>query len=114
MAMLPSFVRGEATIMRPALVAERGSNVPDYGSCSTIANVRCSIQPASSTTDWASGEQGATVRAAAYFDPGTDVRRGDVVESAGTRWLVDGIPHAWSSPTGRVSSITVQLVEWEG
>lgn len=114
MPMLPSFVRDEATIMRPAPVSERGSTVSDYGDCSIVATVPCSIQPVSSASDWAAGERTATVRANAFFNPGTDVRRGDVVSSAGTSWLVDGVPHVWNSPTGRVSSITVQLVSWEG
>ena len=42
------------------------------------------------------------------------IEEGDRIEFGGATYVVDGIPYAWKSPTGRVSSKQARLKKWAG
>jgi predicted YcjX-like family ATPase len=46
--------------------------------------------------------------------PGTDVKAGDRIEYDGNVYTINGEPKAWTSPTGRVSHIQLNIERWAG
>ena len=112
--MLPSFAREAVTVSRAPYKDERGTKVRDWASESvTHATVRgCSFQPVSSETYWTDVSQAVTVSARLFMPPGTDVQPDDRITVRGTDYAIQGAPEAWESPTGAVSHIVVNLIEW--
>ena len=110
---LPSFCRTTVTVKRPATIIERGVEVPDPGHYATHKINGCYVQ-FRDTDITLDQRQGLTVRAVAYFPPGSDIRVGDLVVYNGVEYKIDGAPFLVQSPTGRISHIKAELVDWEG
>lgn len=112
--MLPSFCTRTVTVIRAPLVESRGARVRDWGAASTHEITGCSAQPAG--TGLATGEArlATTVRLTVLMPPGSDILKGDRVLVDGLTYDIDGEPQAWVSPTGRLSHIIVNLVDWRG
>lgn len=112
--MLPSFARDVVTIHRPKLCEERGAQVKDYSDASTHVVTSCSFQPSQSSTNWTDPRQAVTVRAVLFAPPSADIKRDDLVEFDGVKYAIEGAPHSWKSPSGRVDHIQCSLIDWEG
>lgn len=112
--MLPSFAKKTALIERAPYKDERGTSVRDWASESIVqATVSgCSFQPSSSETVWADVSQAVTIQARLYVPPNTDVQPDDRVTVDGKRYAIQGAPETWESPTGAVSHIVLNLVDW--
>ena len=110
---LPSFCRTTVTVKRPGTKTERGVVVPDYDNETTIpiSGVSVQFRTTGMTLDQ---RDGVTVRAVVYFPPGANVKAGDKLVYNEVEYKVDGAPLPVESPTGRVSHIKAQLVDWEG
>lgn len=112
--MMPSFARDSVKIIRGKVTEERGTTVIDFADAKTHDIGRCSFQPVSSATTWTDARQAVTVRAVLYLPPSADIRSGDIVEFNGVRYAIDGAPHEWRSPSGRVDNIQCSLIDWQG
>lgn len=83
---MPDWATVAVTIERPATKEARGARVPD--------------------------QSATTTRMTLFAPPGTDVRRGDRVTYAGTRYAIDGEPIRYPSPLGGLDHIECSLVDW--
>lgn len=110
--MMPSWARDTVTIHRAPLVDERGTQVRDYDKAETHEIRRCSFQHANSQTTWNDPRQAVTVKANLWLPSGSDIAEGDLVEFEGTKYAIDGAPHPWRSPSGRVDHIQCALIDW--
>lgn len=112
--MMPSFARDVVTVHRAKLVEERGTKVPDYRNAKTHTIGRCSFQPVNSATSWTDPRQAVTVKATLFLPAGSDIKQGDLVEFEGAKYAIDGAPHPWRSPSGRIDHIQCALIDWKG
>lgn len=110
---LPSFCRTTVTVKRPKTITARGVAVPDPDNetSTSISGVSVQFRATDMTLDQ---RDGVTVRAVVYFPPGADVKAGDKLVYGDVEYKIDGAPLPIESPTGRVSHIKAQLVDWEG
>lgn len=111
---LPSFCRKGVTVERARYVTERGTQVCDWDDPERHVIEGCDAQPRSSSTQWNDPAQAETVRLTLRLPPDSDIRAGDRVVVDGVRYAVDGAPHVWQSPSGRVSHVECQLIDWRG
>ena len=112
--MLPSFCRDEVEVWRAPLVTERGKQVRDWQGAAMHPVAGCSVQRASTDGTWGLPRSGATVRMTLWMPPGADIEFGDKVVADGREYALDGEPLPWRSPTGAVSHLVADLVDWRG
>ena len=125
--MLPSFCRDTVTVVHPGVRHERGAPIPDWENATETVVDGCSYQPYATTTNTVREHVGVAplVRpikdeGRLYMPPGTEIADGDAVlvpvgeSRAVRRFLVNGIPMPWRSPTGRVSHVAVELIAYKG
>lgn len=112
--MMPTFARDEVTISRAPYVVERGTKVRDWQKAESHKEMGCSFQPVSSATSWSDPRQAQTIRATLYLPASADIQAEDLVEFDGTTYAIDGVPHLWRSPSGRIEHKSAALIDWEG
>lgn len=110
--MLPSFARKTVKVIRPAKLEQRGTMVDDWKAATTHQIRGCDFQKTSSAIDFNDQSNTATVRWQLRLPPNSDIKPGDRVEVDGRTYSLNGVPMAWESPTGRLSHIECELVEW--
>lgn len=116
--MLPSWCRDSVTVVRPAAMTSRGTTIPDWENATTHALNGCSVQ-LPNTSMALNGREQTALRGTLYAPPASDVRAGDRIDwtdqmSVIHRFLVDGEPMPWTSPTGCVTHVQARLAEWRG
>lgn len=116
--MLPSFAVTTITVVRPTLVTDRGTTVPDWTlpPASETPVHGCSLQPGASSEALAA-RQGQTIRWTVYAPAGVDVTAHDAVrlpDDSTRLYQVDGEPQRWASPTGALSHTVLALIDWSG
>ena len=111
--MLPSFAKKSVYIYRAPYIEKRGTQVRDWEHVSIIPVTRCSFQPVSSDTAWTDPSQAVTSTYRLFMPPGTDVMASDRIMVDGVSYAINGAPHVWESPTGAVSHVSVDIIEWE-
>jgi hypothetical protein len=107
------------TVIRPGSKVERGTIIPDWENATEHTVRGCSVQPTASTRDFADRVDQNTATFHMFAPYGSDIQAGDRIRcDIGTGGVVtfdiDGIPYSRKSPTGRVSSVQVDLIKWEG
>ena len=112
--MLPRFADQEITRMRAKVKVERGSKIPDWSNPDELTIKGCSVQPAGTSLTQDGRIQGITDGYTCYAPPGTDVRAGDRIRFENQVYTINGEPHTWKSPTGRVTHTQINLERWEG
>lgn len=112
--MLHSWCNDSVTVRRAPWRESRGTRVRDWDAASESEVRGCSVQPASTARDFAGRAQQEVDRWTLYAPPGADVQAGDRIAWNGFEYEVEGRPYAWRSPTGRVSHLRANLVEWSG
>lgn len=113
--MLPSFAKQTVTVIRPGTKTARGVEVYDWTTATTHTVANVSVQPASTSRNFASArvlniEDAHTL----YANPGADIQPGDRIEANGKVYEIDGDVEIWTSPTGRVSNLQFTLRRWAG
>ncbi|MBQ9006091.1 MAG: hypothetical protein IJ092_06925 [Atopobiaceae bacterium] len=113
--MLPSWCVDAVTVLRAAKVVRGGRELPDWANAESHELAGCSLQGASTETEFDGAQRDASLSRATLLCPaGSDVSQGDRVSFQGRTWLVDGVPMEVRSPTGAVSHMRAPLVEWRG
>jgi len=113
MAVLPSFADLPATIIHPATVLDaRQNEVYDYDHPVRTVPLVGWRNPAG-TAKTQGGEDVSEDRWLLFLPEGADVTESCAVDVAGGRWLVEGTPQAWSSPTGALSHVQVTLTRYQ-
>ena len=111
--MLPTFYRQEVTIVRPGTKLSRGSEVFDWDNVSTKKVTKCHVQPAGTSITLDGRVEGITDGLTAYL-PMVDVRAGDrIIFEEGT-YLIKGEPRRWTSASGRMDHIILNLERYYG
>lgn len=110
--MLPSFARKTVEVIRPAKAEQRGTIVDDWKNATVHQINGCDFQKISSAVNFADQSATASVRWQLRLPPNSDIEAGDRVSVDGRTYALNGVPMAWESPTGRVSHIECELVEW--
>jgi hypothetical protein len=111
---LPSWSNDTVTRIRAGIIVERGTVYPDWDNPDELDISGCSMQPAGTSLSQDGRIQGITDGYTCYMPPGSDVIAGDRIRFNGQDYQVIGEPRAWTSPTGRVSSLQAQLERWSG
>lgn len=116
--MLPSFCRETVMVVRPGVRQARGTTMPDWTKSQRHEIAGCSVQTSTTSMDMDGREQ-TSLAGALYAPPFADVRAGDRIEwtdpmGVEHKFIVDGEPMPWASPTGRVSHVQARLSEWRG
>lgn len=111
--MLPSWANDTITVERPASKSQRGTTVPDWAHATTHTVSGCSVQ-LPTTTMSLDGRTQTELAGTVYAPPSADIAAGDRITFNGVRFLVDGEPMPWASPTGRVSHVQVRIAAWRG
>lgn len=112
--MLPSWATETVTVVEPAWVTDRNTQVADYDHpASVVAVAGCSVQPGASAETLA-GRQAVVARWTVFMPEGTAPSPQAQVIVRGVRYAVDGQPAVWDSPTGALSHVVVLLIDWEG
>ena len=111
--MLHSWCNETVKVTRAPWRDARGTKVRDWANASTHTVLGCSVQPASTSRNFERAQQ-ETDRWALYAPPGSDIEAGDRISHHGATFEVDGAPYTWKSPTGRVTHMHANLVEWVG
>ena len=112
--MLPSWANDTVTRLRPTIITQRGSEIPDWENPNRLIITGCSMQPAGTSLTQDGRVQGTTDGYTCYLPPGADVIAGDRIEYDGHVYTINGEPRFWQSPTGRVSNTQLQLERWYG
>ena len=95
-----SFCNQSIKIIRPGTKTVRGSEIPDWDEATTLSEDGRVLGLS----------DGLTV----YVPSGTDVKAGDHIEVDGETYEINGVPRDWTSPTGRVSNIQLNLKRYSG
>lgn len=111
--MLPSWCSDTITVMRPTMVASRGTQVPDWSQTTQHTIGGCSVQTGQTSED-RDGRTATALMGTVYLPEGADVRAGDRIVFEGTTYTVQGEPMAWRSPTGAVSNLQARIAVWRG
>ena len=110
-----SFCNQSIKIIRPGTKTVRGSVVPDWEHTADPVTVTgCSVQPAATTLSEDGRVLGLSDGLTVYVPSGTDVKAGDHIEVDGETYEINGVPRNWTSPTGRVSNIQLNLKRYSG
>jgi len=112
--MLPSWAKDTVIRLRPSIKTVRGSDIPDWGNPNQLVIHDCSMQPSSTMLSRDGRVQGVTDGYTCYLPPGSDVKVGDRIRFGEADYTINGEPRIWKSPTGRVSSVQLELERWRG
>ena len=114
--MLLSFCNQSIDRIRPGEKTVRGSVVPDWdhpsGDPLTISG--CSIQPASTSLSEDGRVLGLMDGLTVYAPSGADVQAGDHIVVDGKTYEINGEPRIWTSPTGSISNVQLNLKRYSG
>ena len=111
---LPSWANDTVKRIRPGTIERRGSIEPDWEHATEKEISGCSMQPGSTTLSQDGRVLGISDGYTCYMPPGSDVTAGDKIVFNNLDYQVIGEPRPWTSPTGMVSSLQIQLERWSG
>ena len=112
--MLPSWCQDSVTVKRAPLVTTGHRSERDWAHATTHTIAGCSVQLAGTSTGFGTVDAVSTADATLYAPVGANLAEGDRVSFGGATYVIDGIPYAWTSPTGRVSHVQARLRKWAG
>ena len=112
--MVPSWCRQTVIRLRPQTKQSRGSAIPDWSNPDRLEIKGCSVQPVSTGLSQDGRVLGLFEGYTVYMPPGADIKAGDRIEYDGNVYTINGEPKVWTSPTGRVSHIQLNIERWTG
>lgn len=102
------------TRLRPGVKTQRGSEVPDWDAADALTIERCCVQPTTTSLDQDGRVLGIMDGVTCYMPASADVQAGDRIVYNGETYVINGDPRRWSSPTGNLSHVMLNLRRWEG
>ena len=102
-------------VVRPVMVSDRGTLIADWDAspASDVEVTGCLATPGASAEDLAA-RTSLIVHWTVYAPPGTDVRATDGVRLDGHLYRVNGEPQRWTSPSGLLDHVRIELIDWSG
>ena len=111
--MLFDWCNDALTVIRPAITTVRGSKVHDWDNATTYVINGCSVQPSASSREFSGRDDQSTFSLHVFLPDGADIQKGDRIMYEGKTFEINGVPYHRESPTSRVDSVQVDLIEWE-
>lgn len=112
--MLPSWCNETVTVLRAPQRTVGTRTERDWANAQPHVLTGCLVVPSGTSTGFGTVDAVSTADATLYAPQGADIAEGDRVQFDGAPYVVDGIPYAWKSPTGRVSHLQARLRKWAG
>ena len=115
--MLFDWCKDTLTVYRAPIIEERGSKIRDWEHATSHVIAGCSAQPSASSRDFSNREEQSTFMLHVFLPPNSDLLPGDRVQCSNTgeqMFEINGVPYKRQSPTGRVDSMQVDLVAYDG
>lgn len=109
-----SFMTESITRVRAGTKTVRGATVPDWGKATELSISGCSVQPASTSLSQDGRILGISEGLTAYAPVNADILAGDRIKYGGKTYTINGEPKIWTSPTGNLSNMQLQLERWSG
>lgn len=109
-----SFFTESITRKRAGTKTVRGTSVPDWSKTTDITISNCTVQPASTSLSQDGRVLGISEGLTAYLPVNADVIAGDRIVYGGNTYTINGEPKIWTSPTGNLSNMQLQLERWSG
>lgn len=100
--------------VRPRTKTVRGSDVPDMDNADKLTVFGCSIQPAATDLTQDRRVMGILDGYTCYAPANADIKAGDYIVFEGNTYTIDGEPRIWTSATGRISNMLLNLQRWDG
>lgn len=115
MALPARIATGTITVLRPVMINDRGSQVPDWTQppAETISISGCSVQPQTGTGDRSQRDALSSVFVV-YAPPGTTVGVFDhvLVDDYSHPLVTSGEPLSWT--VGFLDHVVLDLIDWNG
>lgn len=112
--MIPSWASQSITRLRAGTKIERGSEVPDWATATSLVISPVSVQPATSSVSIDGRVLGLSDSYDVFCDLDADVKAGDHVIYEDETYMVMQEPRTWHSPTGRASNKQFTMTRWQG
>ena len=112
--MLPSWCTETVTVTRASAATTGRRTEREWAHATTHAVAGCSVQPGGTSTGVGTVDAVSVADATLVAPVGADLAEGDRVTATSGTYVVDGIPYAWTSSTGRVSHVQARLRKWAG
>lgn len=109
-----SWAKQSVTRIRPGVKEIRGSEVPDWDNADELVINGCTMQPAASNLTQDVRVLGVLDGYTCYMPAGADVKAGDRIVFEDNTYEIDGEPRVWTSATGNISHIMLNLERWTG
>ena len=108
------WAKQSVTRVRPKTKVARGSEIPDWNDVDELTINGCSLQPAATNLTQDVRVLGVLDGYTCYMPSGSDVKAGDHIVFEGNTYSIDGEPRIWTSATGSISNILLNLERWTG
>ena len=109
-----SWAKQSVTRVRPGVKTVRGSDLPDWDNASELTINGCSMQPAATDLTQDKRVLGVLDGYTCYMPANADVKAGDRIVFEGNTYTIDGEPRIWTSATGNISNMLLNLQRWDG
>ena len=102
------------TRIRPATKTVRGSDIRDWENADELEISNCSMQPAGNSLSQNGHELGISDGYTCYAPITADIQAGDRIRFGGQVFEINGEPNRWTSATGNLDNMLLNLVRWSG
>ena len=100
--------------IRPGVKTVRGSEIFDWNNTDELEIGGCSMQPAGNTLSQDGRVLGVFDGYTCYAPANADIQAGDRIEFEGQTFEINGEPNRWTSATGNLNNMLLNLVRWSG
>lgn len=100
--------------IRPNTKTVRGSDVRDWEKAEELEIPGCSMQPAGNSLSMNGHDVGIFDGYTCYAPYNADIQAGDRIEFDGQIFEINGEPNKWTSATGKLNNMLLNLVRWSG
>lgn len=112
--MMHAWMNDTVSRVRPSTKTVRGSVIPDWENATTKDITNCSMQPAETSLSQDGRVLGISDGFTLYAPMDADIQAGDHITYAGNTYTITGDVRKWSSPTGAMAHLVVNLMRWSG
>lgn len=109
-----SWAKQTITRIRPGIKESRGSAIRDWDNADELEIPGCSMQPAGNTLSQDGRVLGVFDGYSCYAPANADIKAGDRIAFEGQTYEINGEPNRWTSATGNLDNMLLNLVRWNG
>ena len=102
------------TRIRPGTRTVRGSEIRDWDDPDELEISGCSMQPAGNSLSQDGRVLGVFDGYTCYAPVNADIQAGDRIRFNGQVFEINGEPNLWTSATGNLDNMLLNLVRWSG